>query len=60
MEKKILPICKDDFKEIRESEIPYYYVDKTLLIKDFLNYGNAVALITRPHQFGKTLNLRLF
>ena len=59
MSKKILPIGKDDFRKVRESEIPYYYVDKTLIIKDFIEYGNEVALVTRPRRFGKTLNLTM-
>ena len=46
-----------DFKEIREEN--YYIVDKTLLIKDFLDYGKKVTLITRPRRFGKTLNMSM-
>ncbi|MDR3000789.1 MAG: ATP-binding protein [Fibromonadaceae bacterium] len=34
----------------------YYYVDKTLFIKDLLNKQAAVTLCTRPRRFGKTLN----
>ena len=33
----------------------YYYVDKTLFIKDVLN--EKVVLYTRPRRFGKTLNM---
>ena len=33
----------------------YYYVDKTLLIKDILEQGSIVTLFTRPRRFGKTL-----
>ena len=35
----------------------YYYVDKTLLIKDFLDQKPLVSLFTRPRRFGKTLNM---
>ena len=35
----------------------YYYVDKTLLIKDFLDRKPLVSLFTRPRRFGKTLNM---
>ena len=52
-----LAIGIDDFREIREQG--YYYVDKTLMIKDFLMYKNKVALITRPRRFGKTLNMTM-
>jgi len=59
MGKKILPIGNDDFRMIRESEKESYYVDKTLMIKDFLDYSNLVTLITRPRRFGKTLNMTM-
>ncbi len=35
----------------------YYYVDKTLLIRDIVGTGGHIKLITRPRRFGKTLNL---
>ena len=35
----------------------YYYVDKTLLIKEFLDERPKVSLFTRPRRFGKTLNM---
>ena len=35
----------------------YYYVDKTLLIRDFLDERAKVSLFTRPRRFGKTLNM---
>jgi hypothetical protein len=53
--KKPLPIGVDSFREIRESG--RYYVDKTLIIKDFIETGDKVALVTRPRRFGKTLNM---
>ena len=37
----------------------YYTVDKTLLIKEFLERGNEVTLITRPRRFGKTINMSM-
>ena len=37
----------------------YYYVDKTLLIKDILDSGAAASLFTRPRRFGKTLALNM-
>ncbi len=33
----------------------YYYIDKTLLIRDLLSHKSAVTLFTRPRRFGKTL-----
>jgi len=35
----------------------YYYVDKTLLIRDFIDMLPSVTLFTRPRRFGKTLNM---
>ena len=35
----------------------YYYVDKTLLIRDFVDTLPKVSLFTRPRRFGKTLNM---
>lgn len=53
-----MPIGKDDFRKIRDRN-EYYYVDKSLLIKDFIEYKNKAALITRPQCFGKTLNMSM-
>lgn len=37
----------------------YFFVDKTLMIKDFLEAKSQVMLITRPRRFGKTLNVSM-
>ncbi len=37
----------------------FYYVDKTLLIRDLLDHPAMVTLITRPRRFGKTLNMSM-
>lgn len=52
--KKPLPIGISDF---RMATTNYYYVDKTLLIRDFLDTKPMVSLFTRPRRFGKTLNM---
>lgn len=52
--KKPLPIGVSDFKAATTG---YYYVDKTLLIRDFLDTKPMVSLFTRPRRFGKTLNM---
>lgn len=57
---KSLPIGVSDFKLATTG---YYYVDKTLMIRDFLDKKPMVSLFTRPRRFGKTLNmdmLRIF
>ncbi|PJJ29192.1 AAA family ATPase [Lacrimispora celerecrescens] len=55
--KRILPIGNDDFRKLRENGS--YYVDKTLMIKDFIEMKDEVALIARPRRFGKTLNMTM-
>nr|WP_317361751.1 AAA family ATPase [uncultured Blautia sp.] len=55
--KKVIPIGIDNFKEIITEG--YYYVDKTLLIKELLDLTGKVNLFTRPRRFGKTLNLSM-
>ena len=49
-----LPIGISDYR-LASSE--YYYVDKTLMIRDFLDERPMVSLFTRPRRFGKTLNM---
>ncbi|MDR1688421.1 MAG: AAA family ATPase, partial [Clostridiales bacterium] len=56
-EKKALPIGNDDFRKIREEN--FYYVDKTLMIRDFIESKDSVTLIARPRRFGKTLNMTM-
>lgn len=43
--------------EYRLASTQYYYIDKTMLIKDFLDERPKVSLFTRPRRFGKTLNM---
>lgn len=54
---KPIPIGVEDFKEIIDKN--YYFVDKTMLIKDILDVGAKVTLFTRPRRFGKTLNMSM-
>ncbi len=49
-----LPIGISDY---RLASTEYYYVDKTLMIRDFLDQRPMVSLYTRPRRFGKTLNM---
>lgn len=51
---KSLPIGVSNFKLATTG---YYYVDKTLMIRDFLDKKPMVSLFTRPRRFGKTLNM---
>ena len=40
-----------------EAATRYCYIDKTLLIRDFIDALPKVSLFTRPRRFGKTLNM---
>ncbi|MBD5394797.1 MAG: AAA family ATPase [Lachnospiraceae bacterium] len=53
-DKRALPIGISDYVRAQSE---YYYVDKTLLIKEFLDKKPLVSLFTRPRRFGKTLNM---
>lgn len=55
--KKPLAIGVEDYKRIVDK--PYYYVDKTLFLKDLIDKGGTVSLFTRPRRFGKTLALSM-
>ena len=54
---KKLPTGWDDFARVIRDD--YYYVDKTKLISNLIETGNAVTLFTRPRRFGKTLNMSM-
>lgn len=53
-DRKPLPIGISDYVRAQSD---YYYVDKTMLIKKFLDQKPLVSLFTRPRRFGKTLNM---
>ena len=55
--KKTLPLGVDDFKKLREND--FYYIDKTLFIKELLDKRSQVSHFTRPRRFGKTLELSM-
>jgi len=50
-----LPIKVENFKDIIENE--YYYIDKTLMIKELLDKGGEANVFNRPRGFGKSLNI---
>ena len=57
MTRRPLPVGVDDFEKLRKEQ--YYYIDKTLFIKDLLDMKGEVNLFTRPRRFGKTLNMSM-
>ena len=58
MNHKPLPIGIDNFEMLITRG--YYFIDKTLLIKDLLDNKASVNLFTLPRRFGKTLNMSMF
>ena len=54
---KKIPTGIKSFRKLREEN--YYFVDKTLMIKDFLERKSKVTLVTRPRRFGKTINMSM-
>ena len=57
MHYKPLPIGVDNFEKLITRG--YYFVDKTLLIRELLEKKGDISLFTRPRRFGKTLNMSM-
>ena len=54
---KRIPIGLKDYKKLKDEN--YYVVDKSLMIKEYMDRGSEVTLITRPRRFGKTINMSM-
>ena len=52
-----LPIGIDNFEKVVKGG--YYFVDKTMFIRELLDMKGEVNLFTRPRRFGKTLNMSM-
>ena len=52
-----IPIGIQDYRKLRGER--YFTVDKSLMIKEFLERRSEVTLVTRPRRFGKTLNMSM-
>ena len=55
--RKKFPIGIENFEEFFSED--FYYVDKTLFIKELLQNWGKVNLFTRPRRFGKSLNMSM-
>ena len=55
--KKPIQIGTSDFKKLIEAN--NYFVDKSMLIKEFIENGADIILTPRPRRFGKTLNFSM-
>ena len=56
---KVAPIGVDDFATLIDQENNYLFVDKTLMIKELIDYKEVVSLILRPRRWGKSLNMSM-
>ena len=54
---KKIGIGYENYRDFIDQDL--YYVDKTLFIRDILEKGGIVTLLTRPRRFGKSLNLSM-
>lgn len=54
---KRISLGTSDFKEIIDNN--FYFIDKTLIVKEFLEDSGKIVLLPRPRRFGKTLNLSI-
>lgn len=54
---RTIGIGVQNFAELRENN--YFYIDKTLFIKEWWEGGDSATLITRPRRFGKTMNMSM-
>ena len=48
---------KSNFKGMIENK--NFYIDKSLFVKEVIEEGSEVVLITRPRRFGKSLNFSM-
>lgn len=54
---RVVATGAQDFEQIISNHC--FYVDKSLLIKEWWERQDSVTLITRPRRFGKTLNISM-
>lgn len=57
MDYKPLPVGVENFEKLITRG--YYFVDKTLLIRELIDKKGDVNLFLRPRRFGKTLNMSM-
>lgn len=55
--RKAIPLGVVDYKTLKNQN--YFFIDKSMMIYDFLMRKSTVTLITRPRRFGKTINISM-
>lgn len=55
--RKAIPLEVVDYETLKNQN--YFFIDKSMMIYDFLMRKSTVTLITRPRRFGKTINISM-
>ena len=55
--RKAMPLGVVDYETLKN--LNYYFIDKSMMISEFLRRKSTVTLITRPRRFGKTINISM-
>lgn len=55
--RKAIPLEVVDYETLKNQN--YFFIDKSMMIYDFLMRKSTVTLITRPRRFGKTINMSM-
>ncbi len=55
--RKAIPLGVVDYETLKNQN--YFFIDKSMMIYDFLMRKSTVTLITRPRRFGKTINMSI-
>ena len=55
--RKAIPLGVVDYETLKNQN--YFFIDKSMMIYDFLLRKITVTLITRPRRFGKTINMSM-
>lgn len=55
--RKAIPLGVVDYETLKNQN--YFFIDKSMMIYDFLRRKSTVTLITRPRRFGKTINISM-
>lgn len=55
--RKAIPLGVVDYETLKNQN--YFFIDKSMMIYDFLMRKSTVTLMTRPRRFGKTINMSM-
>ena len=55
--RKAIPLGVVDYETLKNQN--YFFIDKSMIIYDFLMRKSTVTFITRPRRFGKTINISM-